>query len=219
MKRNFRFLYALSTLAIVFMMAVLTSDLLKINEIQQQQNRSFKLSMLWVAQQVDREARSFLQSASYYYMGYPGVEREQVLTDFDIVWSRFGNQEAEKMKKLLSLVEDGDKALVRIQALLHELDPLVQQLEPGDIAIFSQISELSQRQLDAIYELSVNTIFMQESLSLARQRSIEGLYNSLLIALAGFLCVIFIIIGLFVASSRELKRENMSFEQRVKERT
>lgn len=219
MLNKVKFLYISSILIICVLGITLIIDLLKIDDIQKNQRRDNKLSVTWILHQVDREARVFLQHVSYFYMGDPNVSKRQVSIKLDILWSRFSDKSNGRMEKLLAPVNKGEQLLQESKDILAQLDRIIDKIQPNDLETYNQVTQLTESLLKRFYDLSINSIFMQETLSEQRQKSISDLYRHLLITLFTLLFAIAVIIGLISVRGQTFKRKNEIFEQRVKDRT
>ncbi|EPJ43936.1 MAG: hypothetical protein OFPII_38720 [Osedax symbiont Rs1] len=194
-------------------------DLVEIRKIQKIQKQDAKLSLIWFLTQADREARTFLQNTSFYYLDLEGVTRQKVLTSFDIFWSRFDKNINHNIQHMVKSVESGVETFNSSRKTLIELEPLVQKLMPGDLATFNKIITLSTQHLEKLYDLSIHSLQIRQFLQNQRLMTIEGLYFHLLITMFSLIFSGILAIGFFFRKGRQLKEQNIIFEQRVSERT
>ena len=219
MFKRIKFIYLTSALIILILSITLVADLNKIRKLQNFQKSDAQLSLLWFLNQADREARNFLQQASYLYMGQQGVNKQQVITKFDIFWSRYDAQLMGRISQKLFSVESGRETVDFTRKTLLQLDPLVQQLTPKDKQSFQSINLLMTEHLQRLYALSINAIQQRSTVRAQRQSTIDDLYSHLLITLVSLFAGGLLVFGLFIKKGKQLSNQNSIFEQRVAQRT
>ncbi len=219
MANKIRLVYLLSTLLTIVLTGLLIFDLVEIRKIQKIQRQDAKLSLVWYLTQADREARTFLQNTSFYYLGLNGVTRQKFLMSFDIFWSRYDKNINQHIQQMVKSVESGTQTFKSSREILIELEPLVQKLRPGDIGTLNKIIKLSTLHLEKLYDLSILSLQIRQFVQNQRLITIEGLYFDLLITMFSLIFSGVLAIGFFLRKGRQLKEQNIIFEQRVCERT
>ncbi|MCJ8299960.1 MAG: hypothetical protein MJK13_13640, partial [Pseudomonadales bacterium] len=219
MFNRIKMIYLTSALITLVLSITLVTDLTKIRNLQNVQKTDAQLSLVWFLNQADREARNFLQHASYLYMGHQGISKQQVITSFDIFWSRYDAQLMGRINRKLFSVDTGRETVEFTRKTLLQLDPLVQKLETGDSQSFQLINQLMTTHLQSLYALSINAIQLRSAIRVQRHSTIDELYFHLLITLVSLFAGGFMIIALFIKKGNELTVQNLIFEQRVNQRT
>ncbi len=212
-------LYIFSAVLAVALIVSLITDIVKIRELQNIQKRDANVSLVWFLNQADRESRTFLQSVSYFYIENTDSSYQEMLTSFDILWSRYDMELNGQMEDLIRSIKSGPELLVSTTKMLKVLDPLVQKLRVGDKASYDEINDLIGDHLYRSYFLSINAMQVRQSTRNQRLNTINGLYIYLLVTLMAILLGSGLILTFFFKRSKVLKSQNQVFEQRVQERT
>ena len=197
MINKIRLIYLSSTLLTIILTGLLIFDLVEIRKIQKIQKQEAKLSLVWFLTQADREARTFLQNTSFYYLGLNGVTRQKILMSFDIFWSRYDQNINQHILQMLKSVESGVETFNSSRKTLIELELLVQKLMPGDLNTFNKIIKLSNQHLEKLYDLSIHSLHIRQFAQNQRLITIEGLYFDLLITMFSLIFSGFLAIGFF----------------------
>jgi diguanylate cyclase (GGDEF)-like protein len=160
---------------------------------------------LWMASRAEFELQRLLTTLDRYAMGRTDVDHADLLTRFEIFWSR-----------LPLLVEGIDSTSIRgvdgvamvpdMIAQLERLEPAVAALRPGDRAEYMAISDKLQSFAAPLLELSreVKTaVGLNSDVQHARQ---HGLYLEQLGYLLGTVISGGVLIGLLVRETRDVRR-------------
>ena len=159
---------------------------------------------LWMASRAEFELQRLLSTLDRYALGRTDVDREELLTRFEIFWSR-----------LPLLVEGIDSASIRsvegaatvpdMIAQLQRLEPAVLALRPGDYPAYLAISNTLQSFAHPLLELSREvkaTVGLNSDAQRARQRR---LYLEQLGYLLGILVSGSVLIGLLLRETRHVR--------------
>ncbi len=192
---------------------------MKIRELQNIQKRDAKVSLVWFMNQADRESRTFLQNVSYFYIENTDQAYQEMLTSFDILWSRYDIELNGQMESLVRSIKTGPELLTSTRQMLKVLDPLVQKLSVGDKQSFDEINDLISDHLYRSYFLAINAMQVRQSGRNQRLNTINGLYIYLLATLFAILLGGAIMLVFFFRRSKALISQNQIFEHRVNERT
>jgi PAS domain S-box-containing protein len=214
-----RALYIFASIFAFSLIASLITDLVKIRELQEIQKRDAKVSLVWFMNQADRESRTFLQNVSYFYIENSDTAYQEMLTSFDILWSRYDMELNGQMEVLIHSIKTGPELLKSTTHMLKVLDPLVQNLRIGDKESFDEINDLISDHLYRSYFLAINAMQVRQSTRNQRLNTINGLYIYLLVTLLAILLGGGFMIAFFFKRGKALKTQNQVFEQRVQERT
>ena len=144
MIKRIRFIYFTSIAITLFMVLTLTFDLFKINQLNKMQQHDSKLSFVWFLTQAERESREFYQNVILYHSGNGSISKQDVLTSFDIYWSRYDPEINKHMQKLALSIKLGKEFFEHSRAVLLILDPLVQELSPKSNQAFEDINKISK---------------------------------------------------------------------------
>lgn len=219
MLKRVKWIYLVSLVFAIIMAVALINDLLEIKSIQGVQKRDAKVSLVWFLNQADKETRTFLQNVSYYYLEGTTASKQNMLISFDILWSRFDQDINKQIAIRLKILPQGNEVLSSMHTTLLLLDPLVNQLKAGDQKSFDKINQYTNEQINRAYFLSVAALYERQSTRRERLRSLDTLYDHLLITLLGLMLAATTLIVFFLLKSRELRHQNSIFEQRVQDRT
>jgi len=219
MFKRITLIYLTAALIIPILSITLVTDLSKIRSLQDIQKADAQLSLVWFLNQADREARNFLQHASYLYMGQKEASKQQVMIKFDIFWSRYDAQLMGRITRKLSSIDSGVQFLEQTRHVLSQLDPLVQKLTPANSDTYNSINLLMTEHLQGLYALSINAIHHRSAIRADQHSTIDQLYFHLQVTLLSLFIGGLVLIALFLKKGRELTSQNLIFERRVKART
>jgi diguanylate cyclase (GGDEF)-like protein len=193
---------------LAFTLLVFTACLLfSFHRIKQQHETELRDvdASLWMASRVEFELQRLLVALDRYALGRTDVDHQEVLTRFEIFWSR-----------LPLLVEGTDSASIRsvegaamvpgMIAQLERLEPAVSALRPGDRAAYRLISDTLQSFAEPLLALS-REVKARVGLNSDAQRAREhGLYLEQLGYLLGILISGSVLIGLLLHETRRARR-------------
>ena len=219
MLKRTKIIYLVSFIFAIIMGNALVNDLLRIKSIQTLQKTEVQVKLGWVLSQADKEARTFLQNVSYFHLENTAAAKQHMLTSFDILWSRYEMATNKQISQMLHSIPEGAEMFSAMRITLRALDPLVSSFQAGDKNTFDKINQLTNKEIDRGYSLSVTALKYHQSVRSKRLRALDSSYDNLLIILFGLMLVAVTLTVLFVLRSRELKNQNTVFEQRVKDRT
>lgn len=107
-------------------------------------------NILWSAAQMEVELLRFQLSVATLGIDQSEAALETVRERFDIVWSRVYVMGQGRVGRIIRQYDEGAGSLPRIQGYLEDLDPIIGELEPGDVdtvdLILQEIDEF-QREL------------------------------------------------------------------------
>lgn len=212
-------LYCLAAILTAALILSLITDLVKIKELQDTQKRDAKVSLVWFLTQADRESRTFLQNVSYFYIEDTDATYQEMLTSFDILWSRYDIELNGQMESLIRSIKTGPELLTKTRSMLKVVDPLVQGLKAGDKDSYDLINDLMNEHLYDSYFLAINAMQVRHMTRNERLDAINGLYVYLLATLCTILLACASLLVFLIKRSKALKSQNQVFEQRVQDRT
>jgi signal transduction histidine kinase len=145
-------------------------------------------NILWTAMQMEVELLRFQLAVAALEIEPTPVAREAIIERFDILWSRIFMLGAGRVGALIARYDEGHGSIPAFQQYLHELDPVVATLEPGDSAqIRAILRELETFRHDLrLYTLRVVRGNAAAS-SAVRDRIQRSLQTTLAISLAAVL--------------------------------
>jgi PAS domain S-box-containing protein len=219
MIKKLKLIYFSSVVITMIMATTLILDLIQINELNRAQQRDAKLSFVWFLQQADREAREFYESAMLYHMQDTSVSKQQLLTKFDIFWSRYDPDLNSDIVSLAKAIKSGSDFLQYTHTMLVKLDPIVQNFTPDDVNSFSVMSDLGAEYFKQIYQLSINALHVRQTTRNEQLDTLRALYIDLSITLFTLVLSALLAVGLFFKRGRQLESQNLVFEKKVHERT
>jgi len=219
MIKKIKLIYFSSVVISMVMAIILISDLIEINELNRVQQKDSKLSFVWFLQQADREAREFYESAMLYHMKDGRISKKQLLTKFDIFWSRYDPDINKDIIRLAKTIKLGPEFLQFTRFMLVKLDPIIQNLTPGDANTFSEISALGTEYFKQIYQLSINAMHVRQTSRNTQLETLRALYIDLSLTLFTLVLSALLAVGFFFNRGRQLATQNLIFEQKVHDRT
>ena len=196
--------YGLLAFTLLVFTACLLFSFHRIKQQHEMELRDVDVS-LWMASRAEFELQRLLVALDRYALGRTDVDHEDVLTRFEIFWSR-----------LPLLVEGADSASIRsvegaamvpgMIAQLERLEPDVLALRPGDRAAYRPISDTLQSFAGPLLALS-RDVKARVGLNSDAQRAREhGLYLEQLSYLLGILISGSVLIGLLLHETRRVRR-------------
>ncbi|MGH6901191.1 MAG: diguanylate cyclase domain-containing protein [Geminicoccaceae bacterium] len=192
---------------LAFAVLVFTGCLLfSVHRIKQQHEVDLREvdASLWLASRAEYELQRLLSTLDRYALGRADVAHEDLLTQFEIFWSR-----------LPLLIEGGDSASIQsvedatvpqLIAEMQRLEPAVMTLRPGDRAAYLGIADTLQSFDAPLRRLSravKATVGLNSDAQHARQRR---LYLEQLGSLLGILISGSFLIGLLLRETRRVRR-------------
>ncbi|MEM5529979.1 ATP-binding protein [Gammaproteobacteria bacterium AS21] len=219
MIKKLKLIYFSSVVITMIMATALISDLIQINELNRIRQKDAQLSFVWFLQQADREAREFYDKAMLYHMGNDQVTKQQLLTKFDIFWSRFDPDHNSAIISLAKTIKSGPEFLHYSRLMLVKLDPVVQNISPGDVDSFNEISVPGAQYFKQIYKLSINALHARQINRNEQLDTLKDLYIDLSLTLFALVLSALLALGLFFKRGRQLESQNLIFEKKVHQRT
>jgi diguanylate cyclase (GGDEF)-like protein len=196
--------YGLLAFALLVFTASLLFSFHRIKQQHEMELRDVDVS-LWMASRAEFELQRLLTTLDRYALGRTDVDHDDLLTRFEIFWSR-----------LPLLVEGTDSASVRLVeraatvpdmiTQVERLEPAVMRLRPGDYTAYRSISDTLQSFAGPLLALSREvkvTVGLDSDAQHARQR---GLYLEQLGYLLGIVISGSVLIGLLLRETRHVRR-------------
>jgi len=192
---------------LAFAVLVFTGCLLfSVHRIKQQHETDLREvdASLWLASRAEYELQRLLSTLDRYALGRADVAHEDLLTQFEIFWSRLPLLIEGVESASIQSVEDA--TVSQMIAELRRLEPAMTTLRPGDRAAYLRIADTLQS-LDApLRRLSRGVkaaVGLNSDAQHARQR---GLYLEQLGYLLGILISGSFLIGLLFRETRRVRR-------------
>ncbi len=201
-------LYALAVLSILAFSAGMVVSLQKLGETKSVLNETRETGT-WVAFGAELEFRRFMRVLARYSHGEQGVDHQDLVDRFDILWSRIplplSDVQGERLRATdwLPLVERD------IQEALREVEPAVMTLKRGDLetyeAIRSRLEEFGPRLHDILTRFEIR---LKDEISLLEM---ERLYTQLFLSFIGIMAGGGAIVFLLVAELRRTARLSSAY--------
>lgn len=183
------------------------------------QRRIFREDRVWIASQVEREARVFRHALMIYVEdGNPG-SRTDMLQRFDVLWSRINSMDQGQLGQMYLQLEGAAEALQYGRTMLKTLDPILQQLQPENRQLRDIILIWIDNAVEKFFQVALQSSALNLQQQEARRRSFENTSSQamamvLLIFISGGVLVV-----LLTQKQRALNRLTQSLEDKVRERT
>jgi diguanylate cyclase (GGDEF)-like protein len=192
---------------LAFAVLVFTGCLLfSVHRIKQQHEVDLRDvdASLWLASRAEYELERLLSTLDRYALGRADVAHEQLLTRFEIFWSRLPLLIEGVDSTSIQAVEDG--AVSRMIAEMERLEPVVMRLRPGDRPGYLSIADRLESFAAPLQDLSravKSTVGLNSD---ARRAGARGLYLEQLGYLIGILISGSLLIGLLLRETRQVRR-------------
>ena len=192
---------------LAFAVLVFTGCLLfSVHRIKQQHEVDLREvdASLWLASRAEYELQRLLSTLDRYALGRADVAHEDLLTQFEIFWSRLPLLIEGVDSASIQSVEDA--TVSQMIAELKRLEPAVMTLRPGDRTAYLRIADTLQSFDAPLRRLSRGvkaTVGLNSDAQHARQR---GLYLEQLGYLLGILISGSFLIGLLFRETRRVRR-------------
>ena len=192
---------------LAFAVLVFTGCLLfSVHRIKQQHEVDLREvdTSLWLASRAEYELQRLLSTLDRYALGRADVAHEDLLTQFEIFWSRLPLLIEGVDSASIQSVEDA--TVPQMIAELKRLEPAVMTLRPGDRTAYLRIADTLQSFDAPLRRLSREvkaTVGLNSDAQHARQR---GLYLEQLGYLLGILISGSFLIGLLLRETRRVRR-------------
>lgn len=183
------------------------------------QRRLFREDRVWVAGQLEREARMFRHALMLYSEGDKSVTGQEMRQTFDVLWSRIDSMDKGRLGKMYLQLEGSADALKFSRSLLRTVDPLVQQLMPGQLTQRDDILILLDSAIDQYYQIAR----LSSALNLKQQEQRRQNFEKTTSRALKIISVIFVSGGVLVIllalKQAALNRLTHTLEDKVAERT
>lgn len=183
------------------------------------QRRIFREDRVWVAGQLEREARMFRHAVLLYSEGNSSVAHSEMLQLFDVLWSRISSMDKGQLGEMYLELEGSADALQFGRTMLQTLDPKVAKLLPGDRGTRDEILVLVDQAVDRFYKVARRSSAQNLKQQEERRRNFERTGSRVM----AMVMVIFVSGGVLVIlltiKQRALNRLTQTLEDKVRDRT
>lgn len=183
-----------------------------------EQRRIFREDSVWVASQVDREARVF-RYFLYRYGEKDAVSLFQLRRRFDVLWSRVESMDKGPLGELYLKLDGAESALSNGRKMLRIVDPLLVDLKHDDKETRDRVLALLNPAIDSFFRVARNasgqTLLSQEK----RRLSFENTSKTTLVLVAAIFLSGAVLCALLLRNQHHLRELTHNLEKKVKERT
>lgn len=144
----------------VLLLSVLGYGLFQLGENEKDLSETYQTGHIWHSTQLIRDTDHFNFLISNYHYQKAGITHQQVLRQFDILWSRILTLSEGGRGRLYLKSNEAQQAQTYAQDMLSELDPIVAEFTADDSSAFEKISSSINQ---------ASTLFYAAHLALARQ--------------------------------------------------
>lgn len=120
------------------------------------QRRMFREDLVWIASQVEREARVFRHVAILYFDDSPTVSADDVKQRFDVLWSRIESMDKGDLGRVYLQLDDAQESLEYGRSMLETLDPIITDLERQGSGNREVVFALLDGTIDRFYKVASN---------------------------------------------------------------
>ncbi len=218
MKKRLPLTYLVLAGATLVMAGGVFFTLLELKNEVTHEARGFRESLLWMAGQIEREARTLRDVLGRFREGDPAISRDDVIERFDVVWSRLETADEGYVGRYLMTLEGARETIESSRAMLRDVEPLVMNLTRGDNDSLSIRRRLDEA-IRAFHRLTVRAMHWQETrLENERARILSILWKTLFM-LGGTLLSGSVLVGMVLSRQRSLEDLRGTLEKRIEERT
>lgn len=195
-------MYLIAGLAIFAFSGSLIVSLQSLSESQAVVQRG-RANETWTAFSAELEYLRLMRTLSRYALGESSVGHDELMTRFDIFWSRIPFPLASTATSLrrteeLAILEHD------IEARLSEVEPLIVNLKPGDLATYEQIRSSLEEFGPRLHEVLVGfDLRFKDGISF---RALDWLYGQIYLSFAGIMvgggAILFVLIFQLRQSAR-----------------
>ncbi|SHO43185.1 putative bifunctional diguanylate cyclase/phosphodiesterase [Desulfopila aestuarii] len=183
------------------------------------QRRIFREDRVWLAGQLEREARMFRHAVLIYSEGNNSVSHEEMNQLFDVLWSRIESMDKGQLGQMYLQLEGSAEALQYGRTMLHDLEPEVAKLQPGDRSTRDRILNQVDQAVEQFYQIARRSSALNLKQQEARRRNFEqtssrAMSMVLVIFVSGGILVI-----LLTIKQRAINRLTQTLEDKVRDRT
>ena len=145
---------------VLFALVVALAGLLvfSISRYEQLQDRlavKFPVNQAWNSAQLELELERFLTAMLQFGSGTPGMDANQFLERFDVLWSRVDLYKSGRLAEAIANDPSTKATLTGLRALLEEVDHGVATLQPADMPAAIAIAARFAPYLDQVRQMTI----------------------------------------------------------------
>jgi len=183
------------------------------------QRRIFREDRVWVAGQLEREARMFRHAMLIYSEGNGSVSHKEMNQLFDVLWSRIESMDKGQLGQMYLQLEGSAEALQFGHTMLRNLEQEIAKLQPGDRAARDRILNMVDQAVEQFFQVArrasaLNLKQQEERRRNFEQTSSRAMVMVLVIFVSGGVLVI-----LLTIKQRALNQLTQTLEDKVRDRT
>lgn len=160
----------------------------------------------WYAHQIHYELLVFLKTLQDYHLEEKAVPHTELLTRFDVLWSRIDGARYGVVRERLDEVEGAMEVLNQTFKNLQIIEPLVLNLKPDDKAAFQTIRDTLEPALPPLRQISMAVLREQEAHLAESSLNVESAMRNLAWALIGMFILSAMLITMVTLEIRLVKR-------------
>lgn len=159
-------------------------------------------NIVWSMAQNEVELQRFLDVLGRYGRNEPGVDRDELLLRFDLLWSRLAVPSKGDLAARLARVDRGREVLDRARLALASVEDRVAGLAPGASAAAGAIAAELRPLLGELHEAAVQSVHAETAYQLARDETRQRELLTALGLLGGALAATGLLVALLVGELR-----------------
>ncbi len=176
-------------------------------------------SIVGLTSHSNKELFSLLDALYQIRLGNEDVDKQTVITKYDIFWSRITTLTSGNVGRNLSQIEGTEEILANVKEVLADTENAVLTLDESDQATIIDLIAQFKSLLPLLNDLRIKTVHRTNVINAQLFGNIEevGLWSKILLPsmlLSGFIVAI-----IFYRDRKALNDLTLSLEQRVEERT